>query len=556
MCETLGLEFPEAACVALWLYRDSSVSSALTPEELLDHCRRLGKRSPEPVLGRLFVESGGNVSLHPAAVDFLYGREPRLPQGTKLVFPSLAEDFAQEIFEDAAALLEAHIADENSPPLLIMLRGAKGSGRKDLMVRICQKLGAALIKTDLRAPVESLLLTAELYGAVFCLEQAEPEQIAAFFDRAGFAFMAAREHQAIPALPGCAVFARDMPPMGAEECQSILKAALDGVPAEPDVIPSSLPRGLTRGQAARLAASLKAEGMATGKISRDTFTRVLREYPPEEVTGTESLRVSASMEDLIVPQELKLRLEELCGFIKERETVQEQWGFGDKIPWGQGISALFYGAPGTGKTLAAAILANEAGLPLMRADISQLVSKYIGETQKNIGRIFDGAAKQGCILFFDEADAIFARRTETADAQDKHANAETAYLLQRMEAHSGVCILATNLLQNFDDAFRRRIGYMLHFPMPDETLRERIWQGVFPEKAPLGELNFGLLARLELSGASIRGAAVHAAYLAASRERMIKMADILAGAKNEYAKQGKTISTQLAQMITLLEGEV
>ncbi|MCL2068729.1 MAG: AAA family ATPase, partial [Oscillospiraceae bacterium] len=390
--------------------------------------------------------------------------------------------------------------------------------------------------------------------AVFGLEHAEPEQIPELLDKAGFAFMAAGEHCPIPELDGCAVFTREIPPMSAREYQSILRLGLADIQAEPDAQPESLPRGLTRGQTARLAAALKAEGMATGKISREIFMRLLAQYPPGQVLGTENLRVLASMEDLILPGELRQRLEELCGFIKNREAVQAGWGFGDKVPWGQGISALFYGAPGTGKTFAAAVLANQTGLPLMRTDISQLVSKYIGETQKNIGKIFDSAAKQKCILFFDEADALFARRTETADAQDKHSNAETAYLLQRMESHSGVCILATNLLQNFDEAFRRRIGYMLHFPMPDTAMREQIWRGVFPKKAPVEDLDFALLSMLELSGAAIKSAAVHGAYLAASRGREIKMGDILAGAKNEYTKQGKALGTHLAQMITAIEG--
>lgn len=149
----------------------------------------------------------------------------------------------------------------------------------------------------------------------------------------------------------------------------------------------------------------------------------------------------------------------------------EEWGFGNKFSYGNGMSVLFYGAPGTSKTMAAQVMANRLGLPLLRVDLSQVTSKYIGETQKNIGKIFNEADKCECILLFDEADAIFAKRSDVSDAQDKYSNAETAYLLQRIEQYAGVSILATNLLQNFDDAFRRRISYMVHFPMPDEKLR-------------------------------------------------------------------------------------
>lgn len=259
---------------------------------------------------------------------------------------------------------------------------------------------------------------------------------------------------------------------------------------------------------------------------------------------------TGSLRDIVLPAELTRQLTELCAFAKMRGTVYNSWGFGEKIPWGRGISALFYGAPGTGKTMAATVLAGEVNLPLMRVDISQLTSKYIGETQKNIGLIFDQAAKSDCILFFDEADAIFAKRTESNDSQDKYANAETAYLLQRMEGYDGICILATNLLQNFDEAFRRRIGYMLHFPLPDASLREKIWRSIFPSQAPVENLDFSLLAQqLELSGASIKNCAVHAAYLAAIGGGKITMATIFAGAKNEYQKQGKNLSPQLLQLI-------
>jgi len=200
--------------------------------------------------------------------------------------------------------------------------------------------------------------------------------------------------------------------------------------------------------------------------------------------------------------------------------------------------------------MAAAALAGDTGLPLLRVDISQLISKYIAETEKNIGRVFDGAAENDCILFFDEADALFARRSDAGDAQDKYANAETAYLLQRVEQYDGICVLATNLLQNFDEAFRRRIGYMLHFPLPDAGQRERIWRGVFPAGAPAADLDYAFLAtQLEFSGASIKNCALHAAYLAAVNNSEITMAHVLAGAKNEYAKLGKSLSPQITRMI-------
>jgi SpoVK/Ycf46/Vps4 family AAA+-type ATPase len=184
-------------------------------------------------------------------------------------------------------------------------------------------------------------------------------------------------------------------------------------------------------------------------------------------------------------------------------------------------------------------------------DLSQLISKYIGETQKNIGKVFDDAWQSGGILFFDEADALFSRRGDTSDSQDKYANAEVAYLLQRTEEHGGLCILATNLLQNFDEAFRRRISYMVHFPLPDTAQRKMIWERIFPKEAKTETLDTEFLAReLELSGASIKNCAVHAAYLAASEGKAISMGMILDGAREEYAKQGKTMSPQLTRLLS------
>ncbi|MFR9189906.1 MAG: ATP-binding protein [Anaerotruncus massiliensis (ex Togo et al. 2019)] len=199
------------------------------------------------------------------------------------------------------------------------------------------------------------------------------------------------------------------------------------------------------------------------------------------------------MEDLVLPPEQKRQLESLCAFARGRETVWKRWG-SRHDPRRSGADRPLLRRGGTGKTLAASVVADELGLPLYRVDLSQLISKYIGETQKNIGRIFDAAENADCILFFDEADALFSRRTEAADAQDRYANAEIAYLLQRTEQYDGIILLATNLLQNFDEAFRQRIGFMIRFPTPDEAMREALWRGIFPE-APLYDIDYPLLAR-------------------------------------------------------------
>ena len=282
-----------------------------------------------------------------------------------------------------------------------------------------------------------------------------------------------------------------------------------------------------------------------GKSER-LFALLREENLPNLTRSAQLLRIDKHFEDLVLPDEPLRQVRRLCSFAAVRTAVWNEWGFERKVPYGRGITSLFYGASGTGKTLAAGIVANELGLPLYRVDLSQMISKYIGETQKNIGQIFDDAGNADCVLFFDEADALFARRSDAGDAQDRYANAETAYLLQRTEQYNGIILMATNLLQNFDEAFRRRIGFMIYFPLPDEGMRERLWQGIFPEDAPTVSLDYSLLAReLSLSGAGIRNCAVNAAYLAASHDRKIDMKCVVEAARWEYQKQGTPFPTGL-----------
>jgi SpoVK/Ycf46/Vps4 family AAA+-type ATPase len=272
---------------------------------------------------------------------------------------------------------------------------------------------------------------------------------------------------------------------------------------------------------------------------------------PSVSTSLNLLPATRTFEELKLPGTQYEQLRKISSMIAAREDVMNSWGFGNKFTYGNGMSVLFYGAPGTGKTMAAQVLANELGMPLYRVDLSQLISKYIGETQKNIGRIFDEAEKCDCILLFDEADAIFTKRSDVSDAQDRYSNAETAYLLQRIESYAGVSILATNLLQNFDEAFRRRISYMVHFPMPDVSLRKELWESIFPKETPLGwDVDALTLAQaFELSGASIKNAALHGALYAKADGTPVGMRHILDGIRNEYGKQGKSFSSAQKELL-------
>jgi hypothetical protein len=245
---------------------------------------------------------------------------------------------------------------------------------------------------------------------------------------------------------------------------------------------------------------------------------------------------SATWDDLVLPTQQRQVLADIATHLQHRAKVYQEWGFAGKGDRGLGISALFYGESGTGKTMAAEVLANQFHLDLYRIDLSAVVSKYIGETEKNLGRIFAAAETGGVILLFDEADALFGKRTEVQDSHDRHANVEVSYLLQRMEVYQGLAILTTNLKNSLDAAFLRRIRFMVLFPFPEAPSRTEIWQKVFPSQTPIQGLDYQKLAQLKVAGANIRNIAINAAFLAADANEPVMMKHILQASEREYLK--------------------
>ncbi len=250
----------------------------------------------------------------------------------------------------------------------------------------------------------------------------------------------------------------------------------------------------------------------------------------------------AHWQDLVLPDRQQTLLTEIIAQVRSRSTVYNRWGFADRGSHGFGISALFSGPSGTGKTLAAEVIAHELQLDLYRIDLSQVVSKYIGETEKNLRRIFDAAETGGAILLFDEADALFGKRSEVKDSHDRHANVEVSYLLQRMEAYRGLAILTTNLQGSIDPAFLRRIRFLIPFPFPDQAQRTEIWKRMFSPKVPLDGVDFDQLAQLNVAGGNIRTIALNAAFLAADARSPLQMAHLLRSATSEYLKLDKTLT--------------
>ena len=254
------------------------------------------------------------------------------------------------------------------------------------------------------------------------------------------------------------------------------------------------------------------------------------------------IRAMYTWDMLVLPDEQLSQLREICRQVKYRPLVYGEWGFAGRLSLGRGLNILFSGPPGSGKTMAAEVIATELNLEIYKIDVSQIVSKYIGETEKNLSRIFDEAETSNAILFFDEADALFGKRSEVKDAHDRYANVEISYLLQKMEEYTGIVILATNLNQNLDDAFARRLHFKLEFPFPEKQQRGLLWRGMFPAGAPLDpDMDYDFMAeKFILAGGNIKNIALNAAFYAAHEGCAIGMKQIMLAAKREYLKLGKT----------------
>ena len=253
--------------------------------------------------------------------------------------------------------------------------------------------------------------------------------------------------------------------------------------------------------------------------------------------------IGFSWSDLVLPRDTQDAVREVVRFARYRSFLLEDWGFAAKLPYGRGVSAIMAGPPGTGKTMVAQLLAKELGYDLYRIDLSQVVNKYIGETEKNLAKIFDEAETSHAVLFFDEADSLFAKRTDVKSSNDRYANLEVNYLLQRMETFDGVTLLATNLEQGLDDAFKRRVRFSILFELPEEAERKKLWISMFPPKVPLApNIDWDLMAkRFEMAGGYIKKAALRAALIAAEARRPITTADLVEAARQEYREMGRII---------------
>jgi SpoVK/Ycf46/Vps4 family AAA+-type ATPase len=285
-----------------------------------------------------------------------------------------------------------------------------------------------------------------------------------------------------------------------------------------------------------------ARWRASEELSMDDLYTACRSQSNRKLnTLAHKIESKYTWADIILPGEQMIQLREVTNYVKYRQLVYGEWNFNQKLSLGKGLNVLFAGPSGTGKTMAAGIMANELKLDIYKIDLSTVVSKYIGETEKNLSKIFEEAETSNAILFFDEADALFGKRSEVRDSHDRYANIEIAYLLQRMEEYEGVVILATNLRKNMDEAFVRRMHFIVEFPSPEEEHRYQIWMSIFPTEAPLSNsVDFEFLARqFKITGGNIKNIALNAAFLAADSGDTITMDHLILATRREFQKMGK-----------------
>ena len=478
-----------------------------------------------------------------------------------------------EIVERTLRLVENSLSGKE-PALrpLIHVYGKGGSGRRSLALAAGQHVGLPLLVADARRIPngemteseylwrlcrEALLLPAIVLVENFddLLQDGRHSQLASLIDAARYfspvTFLSGtRLWKGEHAKQFCLSF--ECPVPDATTRLDFWREHLNDKCAEfqdTDFIELSSKFGFTEGQINKTVQTAQHraywERQSTDGLTPALINEAARSVATPSLIGLgRKIETSFTWSDIVLPESQLLQLKEIASHVKRAQVIFEGWGFARNYPYGRGIAALFEGQSGTGKTMAAGIIGRALALDVYQIDLSSVVSKYIGETEKNLSRIFAEAQDCNAILFFDEADALFGKRHEMRDAHDRYANIETAYLLQRMEEYTGICILATNMKQNLDEAFIRRMRFMIPFPFPNDEDRERIWCKVFPEGAPLGDdVNFRWLSRkLKITGGNIKNISLRAAFLALEKNCSIGMDCLIEAAKRENEKIGKVDS--------------
>ena len=528
---------------------------------------------PAPILVPFL---GGEMSIDPRLAGFCrFELVAGPPHWDRLPVPAgLRKELAQ-----IGSLLK-----QGDPPMLVF-QGVSGSGRIEAARAVCAGLGMPLLQVSLGSTGGKfdfgplLALHSRLFQTGLHLQEAE-----ALFERDGNPIPESRSllhalqglgqpvfmelasgfdwHELSRGAPALAFMFNDL------EYEDRLRLWQEGLKQAGKSVPKAelglladrflLSPGQIE-EAVRTAVSRQVLREESGRLSSASLLEAARESSGRNLSRLAvKLETVHGWDDLVLPAVTLRQAQEVTSAIRNYRMIYEDWGFKQRISTGQGLKVLFSGASGTGKTMTAGVIARDLGLDIYKIDLSSVVSKYIGETEKNLEQIFRAAESSNAILFFDEADAIFGKRSEVKDAHDRYANVEVAYLLQRIEDHRGVVILASNLSQNIDEAFSRRMHYVIEFPLPDEEHREKLWRGMFPTTAPLGEdVDFPFLSsQFAIPGGDIRNASLEAAFLAAQDGKVIRMQHLVQAMARQMLKQGKLPSpVDFKQHYALIEPE-
>jgi hypothetical protein len=449
---------------------------------------------------------------------------------------------------------------QGRPPVL-SLHGGAPELRRDVAVEVAAAVGSNLIAVrgdslpaaaDERADLVRLLeRECALSGAVLLLERGEhgadapvERAIEDALTMLGIPVILSAEHAARAAARDVVI--AEVPAMSYEErleaWHDVLGVGADDLNGALDRVAGQFRIGRTVVHA--IGSELRAQDATVDAAERSArLWSLCRMHARPRLEGlAQRIEPAATWDDLVLPPAQLDALRSIALHVRHRALVHHRWGFARRDTRGLGIAALFSGASGTGKTMAAEVLANELALDLHRIDLSQVVSKYIGETEKNLRKVFDAAESGSAVLLFDEADALFGKRSEVKDSHDRYANIEVSYLLQRMEGYHGLAILTTNVATAIDQAFLRRLRFSVTFPFPDARLRAEIWRGIFPPDTPTEGLDPVRLSRLTVTGGNIRNIALHAAFLAAEAREPVRMPHLLRAARVEYAKLDRPLT--------------
>ena len=560
-----------------------------SPAEKLDRRRHFAPEAPLTRHGLLHVpldgdEPGRPLLARPIALDgtvvrFLLGEralDPRLSSSCEVVRPAITLDDAGLDDETARALRQL-ARDPGAAPARLVFDGPEESARRRAAEAFAAEAGLSLLAADLEATldetadvddfVRTLILEAGLSGAVLYLDGVEPADgperrpgstrlLRSLNGVRGPVILSGAEARTALDHVGNDFLVISFPLPDAAIRRSLWSAEMEyrGEQAAPEVVAALADRfrlSSTQIRGAVAAASGQArwrssarDGESPEPTPGELFAAARDQAGQELGRLAQKIVPCYGWDDIILPLDRREQLEEICVRVRQGVRVLEDWGFRHKLALGKGLNVLFTGPPGTGKTMAADVIAGQLGLDLYKIDLAGVVSKYIGETEKNLSRIFSAAESSNAILFFDEADALFGKRSEVRDSHDRYANIEISYLLQRMEDYDGVVVLSTNLRKNMDDAFVRRMHFTVEFPLPRERERLRIWERTWPDATPGARmLDLALMAhRFELTGGGIRNVALAAAFLAADDGGEVTMKHLLRATRREYQKMGKIVA--------------